>query len=89
MTLVVGGRRHSVSKRVTTIGRSRDNDVVVNDPNVSRRHAEIRHVGLDYYLVDLESTNGVQVNGHTTRRHALSGGDTIVVGTTQIRVEAG
>lgn len=88
MALVMGGRRQQISKRVTTIGRSRDNDVVVNDPNVSRRHAEIRHVGLDYFLVDLESTNGIEVNGHKTRRHALSGGDVIQMGTTQIRVEA-
>ena len=88
MALVMGGRRQQISKRVTTVGRSRDNDVVVNDPNVSRKHAEIRHVGLDYFLVDLESTNGIEVNGQKTRRHALSDGDVIQMGTTQIRVEA-
>lgn len=87
--LVMGGKRLQVTKRVTTIGRSKDNDVVVNDPNASRRHAEIRHVGLDYFLVDLESTNGLEVNGRKSRRHALAAGDVITIGTTQIRVDAG
>lgn len=87
--LVMGGRRLQITKRVTTIGRSKDNDVVVNDPNASRRHAEIRHVGLDYFLVDLESTNGLEVNGQKSRRHALAAGDVITIGTTQIRVDAG
>lgn len=89
MFLVMGGRRLQITKRVTTIGRSKDNDVVVNDPNASRRHAEIRHVGLDYFLVDLESTNGLEVNGQKSRRHALAAGDVITIGTTQIRVDAG
>jgi hypothetical protein len=89
MFLVMGARRLQISKRVTTLGRSKDNDVVVNDPNASRRHAEIRHVGLDYFLVDLESTNGLEVNGRKSRRHALAAGDVITIGTTQIRVDAG
>ena len=87
MTLTVGVNRHKVTKRVTTLGRSRDCDVVVPDPNASRVHAEIRHVGLDYYLVDMGSTNGTEVNGQVVKRHALAGGDTIVMGTTEIHVE--
>ena len=87
MTLVVGVNRHRVAKRVTTLGRSRDCDVLVPDPNASRVHAEIRHVGLDYYLVDMGSTNGTEVNGQVVKRHALTGGDVIVMGTTEIHVE--
>jgi predicted component of type VI protein secretion system len=87
MTLVVNGTGHRLSKRVSTMGRSRDCDVVVPDPNASRVHAEIRHIGMDYYLVDMGSTNGTEVNGQLVKRHALAGGDTIVVGTTEIRVE--
>ena len=89
LVLVVQGRRHPIAKRVTTIGRSRDNDLVIGDPNVSRRHAEVRHVGLDYHLVDVGSTNGMQVNGRVVRRHALADGDVVVLGKTEIRVEAG
>jgi Protein of unknown function (DUF3662)/FHA domain len=87
MTLVMGVKRHKVTKRVSTLGRSRDCDVVVPDPNASRVHAEIRHVGLDYYLVDMGSTNGTEVNGQVVKRHALADGDTIVMGTTEIHVE--
>ena len=87
MTLVVGGTRVPLTKRVSTLGRSRDCDVVVPDPNASRTHAEIRHIGLDYFLVDMGSTNGTEVNGQVVKRHALADGDRIVVGTTEIAVE--
>jgi Protein of unknown function (DUF3662)/FHA domain len=87
MTLVVGVTRHRLTKRVSTLGRSRDCDVTVPDPNASRVHAEIRHIGLDYYLVDMGSTNGTEVNGQVVKRHALADGDTIVMGTTEIHVE--
>ena len=87
MTLVVGGTRVPLTKRVSTLGRSRDCDVVVPDPNASRIHAEVRHIGLDYFLVDMGSTNGTEVNGQVVKRHALADGDRIVVGTTEIAVE--
>ena len=89
MTLVVGDTRVPLGKRVSTMGRSRDCDVVVPDPNASRVHAEVRHIGLDYFLVDMGSTNGTEVNGQVVKRHALADGDTIVVGTTEITVELG
>jgi hypothetical protein len=89
MTLVVGATRTRVTKRVSTLGRSRDCDIVVPDPNASRVHAEVRHIGLDYFLVDMGSTNGTEVNGHLVKRHALADGDTIMIGTTGIRVELG
>jgi hypothetical protein len=87
MTLVVAGTRHRLNKRVSTIGRSRDCDVVLADPNASRVHAEVRHIGMDYFLVDMGSTNGTEVNGQLVKRHALADGDTVVMGTTEIRVE--
>ena len=89
MTLTIGSTRTRLTKRVSTLGRSRDCDVVIPDPNASRVHAEVRHIGLDYFLVDMGSTNGTEVNGQLVKRHALADGDTIVVGTTQIHVELG
>ena len=89
MTLTVGSTRTRLTKRVSTLGRSRDCDVVIPDPNASRVHAEVRHIGLDYFLVDMGSTNGTEVNGQLVKRHALADGDTIVIGTTQIHVELG
>ncbi len=87
MTLTVEGRPIHLTRRTTTIGRSRDCDIVLGDANASRRHAEVRHIGLDYFIVDLGSTNGTIVNGHRVRRHALTDGDRIVIGTTEITVE--
>ncbi|MDH3226007.1 MAG: FHA domain-containing protein [Thermoleophilia bacterium] len=87
LTLVTPGGRRRVTKRVTRLGRSRDCDVVVDDQNVSRRHAEIRHVGIEYVIVDLDSTNGVEVNGDLVTRHALADGDEVMLGATTLRVE--
>ncbi len=87
MTILVDGRRLALSKRATTLGRSRDCDIVVQDSNASRLHAEIRHIGLDYFIVDSNSTNGTIVNGQRIRRHALAHGDRIQIGTTELLVE--
>src|SRR6266702_1497520 len=46
-------------------------DIQVEDPNVSRRHAERRQEGASYWIVDLESTNGIEVNGHRVQRAKL------------------
>lgn len=87
LTLVMNGVRTRMASRVMTLGRSRDRDVIVPDPNVSRNHCEIRHVGYDHFIIDLDSTNGVEVNGQMVTRHALADGDRIVLGTTEIAVE--
>jgi pSer/pThr/pTyr-binding forkhead associated (FHA) protein len=63
VALIVGARRYEITKRRTVIGRSQGTDIRLEDPNVSRRHAEIRREGADYLMVDLGSTNGVEVNG--------------------------
>jgi pSer/pThr/pTyr-binding forkhead associated (FHA) protein len=71
------------------IGRSRECDIVLQDTNVSRRHAEIRPVGGDgWTITDLGSTNGVKVNGRAIASAApLSSGDEIAVGTVDVRFE--
>lgn len=87
VTLYVGGQAYRVTQKVTTMGRSRDCDVVVPDPNVSRVHAEVRHEGLEYVLVDLGSTNGVEVNGRRVLRHNLRDGDRLSLGGAEVVVE--
>src|SRR3712207_508594 len=58
------GKRMLVGQGGAVIGRSRDCDIVLSDPNVSRRHAEIRADARGGWVVhDLGSTNGVKVNG--------------------------
>jgi hypothetical protein len=78
------GQTLRVDKRRVLLGRSRECDIQVEDPNVSRRHAELRQEGSTYWIVDLESTNGVEVNGHRVKRAKLDSGDTFTVGSTEI-----
>jgi FhaA, N-terminal domain/FHA domain len=87
--LVVGGERHELTGGSMLIGRSRECDVTVTDPNVSRRHAEIRRENGSYWIVDLESTNGVEVNGERVERARLEHDDLVVLGTTELRFERG
>jgi Protein of unknown function (DUF3662)/FHA domain len=85
--LVRGDRVYRLDGPATVIGRSRQCDVVGNDPNVSRRHAEVRREADAYVVVDLDSTNGILVNGQEVKRAALADGDRLQLGTTALRFE--
>ncbi len=82
--LVVGGKRHELRKRRTVIGRSKDSDLQLDDPNASRRHAEVRQEGTAYWIVDLDSTNGLEVNGRRAKRAKLDTGDKDTIGSTDL-----
>ena len=70
------------------IGRSRDCDIVLDDSNVSRRHAEISPSGPSWLIQDLGSTNGVRVNGRQVNGpHPLERGDRIELGTVSVSFE--
>jgi Protein of unknown function (DUF3662)/FHA domain len=81
------GKRMVIPASGAVLGRSRDADIVLADPNVSRRHAEIRPAGRGRWTVtDLGSTNGVKVNGTPISGDApLEAGDRIALGTADIR----
>jgi hypothetical protein len=83
-TLSWDGKQHQIEKRRVVIGRSKDADIQVEDPNVSRRHAEVRQEGAAYWVVDLDSTNGTEINGRRLKRAKLRPGDTITVGSTEL-----
>jgi hypothetical protein len=86
--LIVDGKRLMVGPTGATIGRSRQCDVVVNDPNVSRQHAEIRPRGGSWVLTDLGSTNGSSLNGRRIEgSEVIRPGDEVEVGTSKIRFE--
>jgi hypothetical protein len=78
------GQDLRVDKRRVLLGRSRECDIQVEDPNVSRRHAELRQEGAAYWIVDLDSTNGIEVNGRRIKRAKLDSGDIVTVGSTDI-----
>jgi hypothetical protein len=79
------GAIHRLKDGVMTIGRLSTADVVLNDQNVSRRHAEIHPLGDSYQLVDLGSTNGCKINGERIDRQVLLDGDEITLGPIRLR----
>jgi hypothetical protein len=83
--LMMDGKTFVIDRPNTVIGRSSRCDFVVEDPNVSRRHAELQRRGADWYVVDLDSTNGVIVNGKQVRSTRLAPGDEIKLGTARLR----
>jgi hypothetical protein len=78
------GERSVLDKRRSVLGRSRDVDVQIEDPNVSRRHAEIVQEGSVYWLVDLGSTNGTEVEGRRVQRARLADGSRFTIGETTV-----
>ena len=92
--LEVNGMRHPLDPPGIVIGRGNDADLRINDPGVSRRHAEIRIYPGDpatggtpqVSVVDLGSTNGVLVNGHKVSQATLDDGAQIKVGNTTMSI---
>jgi len=78
------GQRRILDKKRSVLGRSRDVDVQIEDPNISRRHAEIVQEGSTYWLVDLGSTNGTEVDGKRVSRARLGDGSRFTVGETTL-----
>ena len=71
-----------------TLGRSQENDIVLDDPQVSRHHAQVIRRGNQIIVEDLGSTNGTLVNGRRiTGSHVLQPTETIAVGASVFSVE--
>jgi len=81
------GRRFEIVKFLTTIGRESDNDIVLEDPAVSRHHAQIEIRGSRFCLYDLESTNGTWVNEDRIKEVVLQDNDTVRLGNLTFRFE--
>jgi two-component system cell cycle response regulator len=85
------GRRYVLDKDLTTIGRGTNNDVIVRSDAVSRQHAQLERQGVEFFVSDLNSTNGTFIN-HERKRpyHApLTGGDQLRVGDTVFKYLSG
>jgi hypothetical protein len=86
--LLPSGERVVVGTDVVSIGRLPECTITLTDPNVSRRHAEVRP-GAQITVVDLGSTNGTKVNGlRITGDRPLVDGDIVSLGGTHLRFEA-
>ncbi len=76
--LILGGT-HVVPlrKKVISVGRQHDNDLVIDDPRVSRHHAQLHAVHGRFVIFDLGSTGGTYLNGHRTHQSVIYPGDII------------
>lgn len=76
--LILGGTKIiPLDQPVMNIGRRLDNQVVIDDPRVSRNHAQLRIVKDRFVIFDLNSSGGLYVNGHRTNQSVLYPGDVI------------
>lgn len=85
--IVGGGKKMVLGGESMLIGRSRECDVRVDDPNVSRKHAELRREDGEWSVADLGSTNGIKVNGRKVASARLAPGDEITLGLTRLTFE--
>lgn len=83
VTTNAGSVPHELHEPAILIGRAAENAIVIPDPSVSARHAQLQAIGDDYQLTDLDSTNGTRVNGENIRTVLLHAGDRILFGKVQ------
>ena len=78
--IIDGGRHFPLDRPVVNIGRRLDNQIILEDPHVSRTHAQLRVRDGRFVLFDLGSTAGTQVNGRRAQQHVLRPGDVVSIG---------
>nr|MBN1229469.1 FHA domain-containing protein [Anaerolineae bacterium] len=84
LVLENGTRRIPIIHPVINLGRHRDNDIILDDPSVSRHHAQLRLRFGHYVLFDLGSTRGTLVNGQPGAEHTLQSGDVITLANSRL-----
>jgi pSer/pThr/pTyr-binding forkhead associated (FHA) protein len=84
----LAGRRWELTEKATRVGRDPTAAIVIQDSSVSRFHAQITRQASGYYLADLESSNGTQVNGEpVSEPHRIVAGDQLRFGEVVFRCE--
>jgi len=81
-------RTIDLDKNLIAIGRTQDNDIYIQDHNVSKRHGILVREGGDYQLHDFNSTNGTFVNGERIMAVKLQHGASIRLGSVELRYES-
>jgi pSer/pThr/pTyr-binding forkhead associated (FHA) protein/Tfp pilus assembly protein PilF len=86
----LAGSEYKVEKDDVTIGRTEDNDIVVDHRSISRQHARLSTDGTNWTISDLDSANGLKVNGEDYKQATLRRGDIVELGHVKLRfVEPG
>ena len=85
--LIISGTVYGLVDELISIGRGPDNTIIINNPSVSTRHAQLQLAGETYRLKDLDSTNGTHVNGIPVMETTLRFDDSIRFGTAEARYE--
>lgn len=75
--IVNGSEIYPLTEAIVNIGRKKDNQLVLDDPHVSRRHAQLRAISGQYHFFDLSSSSGSEINGQTVKNAVLNAGDVI------------
>ncbi len=89
MTAPLAGQEFALDRASLVLGRTLENDIVLNHKSISRHHAKIIRDGEQYVVVDLESANGVRVNGAEYERIELQPGDVLQLGHVRLRFVTG
>ncbi|HEX8616291.1 MAG TPA: adenylate/guanylate cyclase domain-containing protein [Thermoanaerobaculia bacterium] len=71
-----------------SIGRTEGNDLVLNHPSVSRKHARVEARNETWWIIDLKSTNGVKVNGNLITESQITSGDKVLIGSVQLDIKS-
>jgi pSer/pThr/pTyr-binding forkhead associated (FHA) protein/tetratricopeptide (TPR) repeat protein len=85
----MSGTEFILDRPALVIGRTSENDIILNHKSISRHHAKIVHEGNHYVILDLESANGVRVGGVEHDRVELQSGDVIELGEVRLRFLSG
>jgi pSer/pThr/pTyr-binding forkhead associated (FHA) protein len=85
LTTDLAGMEIPLDKASLVIGRTEENDVLLNHRSISRHHAKVVRDGDHYTIVDLQSANGIRVNGEDYERIELNAGDVVELGHVKIR----
>ena len=85
LTTDLAGMEFSLDRASLVIGRTDENDIVLGHRSISRHHAKVVRDGDHYTIVDLQSANGVRVNGEDYERIELNPGDIVELGHVKVR----
>lgn len=82
--VVDGSRVVALDQALFNVGRSADNDIIIDDKAVSRHHLQVRRRHGAYWLFDVDSRGGTYVNNVLVKEHRLKAGDVVLIGKTRL-----